>query len=134
MAGRYQVNHRWRSHPQWTPGSRLTVRATIRANGAVDHGQARHVLNDWLATLRPAWLTIDGKPELVAYDGGAFVGLSAPSDAAAVCPDVLISAAGDEAGLWIGRLADELYEVVTETLPHLEFDWEELEPRPFGRQ
>lgn len=134
MQGRYEVNPQWISHPRWTPGARLTLRAQIRNNGAVDPAAARHALNDWLATLRPAWITLDGRPQLVAFNGGAFIELATPEDAAAVCPDVLISAAGEDACESVGQLAGALHDSVRASLPHAEFEWEELEPRPFGRQ
>lgn len=129
---RYEVNHRWIMDPRWTPGSRLTLRATIAPCQDATNGSAHHALNDWLGGLRPAWLTLDGQPSLVAFDGGAFVELASSDDAAAL-PDVFISAAGDDAPEMIAKLAGDLLNHIDESLPYAEVRWEELPPRPFGR-
>ncbi|HHW82214.1 MAG TPA: hypothetical protein GX743_00105 [Actinomycetales bacterium] len=133
MEGKYRVNYGWIQHPRWSPAARLTLRASLHTNGTTDPSAAKTALNDFLATLRPAWITVDGRPELVAYDGGAWVGLEPSPDPSSPCPVVLISATGEEAVDWITALAGELHDAVTDALPGTEFRWEELEPRPFGR-
>ncbi|MDO5496130.1 MAG: hypothetical protein Q4G64_10475 [bacterium] len=133
MEGRYSVNYGWIQHPRWSPGARLTLRASLHSNGATDPSAAKVALNDFLATLRPAWVTMDGRPELIAYDGGAWVGLAPSVDASSPCPDVLISSTGEDAADSIAHLAGELHDAVVTALPGSAFTWEELEPRPFGR-
>lgn len=132
MSGKYTASPEWTSHPQWNPATRLTLRISLLANSQVEPTAAKHALNDWLETLRPAWLTLDGQPRLVAFDGAAFVELAPATDAAAICPDVLISATGDDAPEWIQQLTGEFQAEVEEVLPGLEFHFEELPPRPFG--
>nr|NLD41202.1 hypothetical protein [Actinomycetales bacterium] len=133
MKGTYQVNHGWIRHPRWSPGARLTLRASLHTNGSTDPAAAKTALNAFLATLRPAWITVDGRPELVAYDGGAWVGLEPPRDASSPCPNLLISATGEDAVEWIAALAEVLHHSLTTALPGSEIRWEELEPAPFGR-
>lgn len=133
MAGRYELNPSWISHPRWTPAARLTLRATVTHDGEVDVPRVRHAVNEWLQTLQPAWITIDGAPSLVAYQGGAWVDLAFSYEASAICPDVLISSAGEEAPDWIADVADSLYDAIIEFLPAAQFSWREEEPRPFDR-
>lgn len=136
MSGRYEVNYGWMDHPGWNPASRLTLAASILAGESYEPSvldRVNHALEEWLGEFSPCFLTIDGRPELVAYAGGTFVDVAPATDARALTPTLLISSTGQEACESVAQVADDLYEVVTAAYRGADFHWEERDPRPFGR-
>ena len=137
MAERYALNYGWMSHPLYTEGVRLTLRAQILAShessGSPD--AVHEAVNRWLgSSFAPGWMVVDGQPRMVAYRGGGFVDVQAATDPAAVGPDLLLSSSGEDACESVTDLADRLYDVVREADPRAELVWEELPPSPLGHR